>query len=158
MLSLSQTTGYAILALGCLDSSGNQPVLAKQIAGCSGIPLPYLSKVLHALTRSDLIVSKRGYKGGFTLARPAQEISLADVAQAVEGPDWLPDCLLGLAGCESRVACPTHDFWQAQRERIRAELKRVTLAQVSPHTLDCCHDTCAIMSAEVEPCQEVQTT
>jgi len=131
MLALSQTTGYAILALSCLGDCEGRWVLAKDIAGCTGIPLPYLSKLLHALTGSGLIVAKRGYRGGFQIARPAERISLLDVAEAVEGRKWLPVCLLGLAECSDERACPTHEFWKKERGRIEKELSRLTLHDVA---------------------------
>ena len=131
MLNLSQTTGYAILGLSCLEKSNGHAVFAKDIAACTGIPLPYLSKILHSLTRSQLITSKRGFRGGFTLQRPADQISLFDVAEAVEHQDWLPRCLLGLADCPQEPACPTHKFWSKERERIERELRRVRLSHVS---------------------------
>ncbi len=77
MLSLNQTTGYAILALAYLEQSPGRPRLAKDIAAATGVPLPYLSKLLHALTRTGLIHGKRGYRGGFTLAKPTSQISLS---------------------------------------------------------------------------------
>jgi Mrp family chromosome partitioning ATPase len=67
MFSLSQTTGYAILALGLLHKSGDRLVLAKDITQRTQIPLPYLSKILNALTRTGLIVGKSGV-GKTTLA------------------------------------------------------------------------------------------
>ena len=90
MFSLSQTTGYAILALGFLHECGDRLVLAKDITNCTRIPLPYLSKILNALTRTGLIVGKRGYQGGFALSRSADKISLCDVAEAVEGQIGCP--------------------------------------------------------------------
>ena len=131
MLSLSQTTGYAILALGFLQECGGRLVLARDITSSTGIPLPYLSKILNALTRTGLVVGKRGYQGGFALSRPADEISLFDVAEAVEGPDWLPTCMLGLADCSAVPFCPTHSFWKVQRSKIEKELRRMTLTDVS---------------------------
>ncbi len=131
MLALSQTTGYAILALSCLDGCRDRWVLAKTISECTGISLPYLSKLLHALSGSGLIHAKRGYRGGFQLARSAGEISLLDVAEAVEGRKWLPKCLLGLEECSDDRACPTHEFWKAERSRIEKELKRQTLSDVA---------------------------
>ncbi len=131
MLSLSQTTGYAILALGFMHECGGRLVLAKDITSSTGIPLPYLSKILNALTRTGLIVGKRGYQGGFALSRPADKISLFDVAEAVEGPDWLPSCMLGLADCSAKPLCPTHNFWKVQRAKIEKELRRMTLTDVS---------------------------
>jgi Rrf2 family protein len=130
MLSLSQTTGYAILALSCLVGDEDRWVLSKDIAATTGIPGPYLSRVLHALGQSGLIRAKRGYRGGFALARPASRISLLDVAEAVEGRDWKAPCLLGLTSCAQIRACPTHTFWTRELARIERELRKTTLAQV----------------------------
>jgi Rrf2 family transcriptional regulator, iron-sulfur cluster assembly transcription factor len=131
MLSLSQTTGYAILALGFLHECGGRMVLAKEITQSTGIPLPYLSKILLNLSRAGLVVGKRGYRGGFTLARNSREISLYDVAEAVEGPDWLPTCMLGLSDCTAKPVCPTHAFWKGERVKIERELRTTTLIDVS---------------------------
>jgi Rrf2 family transcriptional regulator, iron-sulfur cluster assembly transcription factor len=131
MLALSQTTGYAILALSCLEGCQDRWVLAKDISNCTGITLPYLSKLLHALTGSRLVHAKRGYRGGFQLTRPARQITLMDVAEAVEGKAWLPNCLLGLEGCSDERACPTHAFWTRERARIEKELRRLTLWDVA---------------------------
>lgn len=130
MLCLSQTSGYAILAMSCLDISGKRRVLAREVAARSGVPSPYLSKLLHALGRARLIQAKRGYRGGFVFARPPQRISLLDVVEAVEGRRWLPRCLLGLAECSDARSCPTHRFWTVERERIRSILAQLNLAEV----------------------------
>jgi Rrf2 family transcriptional regulator, iron-sulfur cluster assembly transcription factor len=133
MFSLSQTTGYAILALGLLHKCGDRLVLAKDITQCTQIPLPYLSKILNALTRTGLIVGKRGYQGGFALSRSADKISLFDVAEAVEGPGWLPSCPLGIVGCSKHPLCPIHDFWTIQRVKIMKELQHITLDEISSY-------------------------
>jgi Rrf2 family protein len=108
-------------------------VLAKDITYATGIPLPYLSKILNALTRTGLIVGKRGYQGGFALSRSADEISLFDVTQAVEKQNWMPSCPLGIVGCSKKPLCPIHDFWMAQRAKIYTELRRITLADMSAY-------------------------
>jgi len=131
VLCLSHTTGYAILALSCLTRFSDRLVLAKEIADCTGIPLPYLSKILHAMRRNGLIDGKRGYRGGFSLARDASEMTLLEVAEAVEGKEWLPRCLIGLHTCDPQWNCPTHAFWSVERVRIEEELRRVTLADVA---------------------------
>ncbi len=133
MLSLSQTTGYAILALSCLRQSSGSLVLAKDVAQCTGITLPYLLKLLHAMGKAGLVVAKRGYRGGFALARPAEEISLLDVAEAVEGKAWLPNCLLGLDNCSGERQCPAHEFWEAERQRIRTKLRQISVRDVADH-------------------------
>jgi Rrf2 family transcriptional regulator, iron-sulfur cluster assembly transcription factor len=133
MLSLSHTTGYAILALGFMNECGGRLVLAKDITRCTRIPLPYLSKILNALTRTGLIVGKRGYQGGFALSRSADKINLCDVAEAVEGQDWLPSCPLGMVGCSKEPLCPIHDFWMVQRTKILKEMRSLTLADMSAY-------------------------
>ncbi len=131
MLALSQTTGYAILALGCLNGCCGRLMLAREIAASTGTPLPYLSKLLHALCRQGLIEGKRGYRGGFVLARPAEQISLLEVAEAVEGDAWLPRCLLGLADCSPHQECPAHAFWVVERQRIEDKLRATTVADIA---------------------------
>jgi len=130
MLCLSQTTGYAIQALSCLS----EPVCARQhtaeIARCARVPKPYLAKILQALARRGIVHAKRGVGGGVTLARPPDQISLLDIVEAVEGPNWLGECLLNLRDCSTDQACPTHSFWQRVRGEIIAELRRTTLAAV----------------------------
>ena len=131
MLSFSRTTGYAILALGCIGSWKGQWVRSGQIHECTGIPTPYLRKTLFALVRFGLIQAKRGYQGGFVLRRPPEEITLLDVVQAVE-PDYsASDCLLALDGCSDATPCPVRGFWKKMRAQIEAELRRITVAQAA---------------------------
>jgi len=128
MLSFSQTTGYAILALGCIGSWKGDWVVSKQIHKCTGVPIPYLRKILFALGKAGLIDAKRGYQGGFALARPADEISLLDVIRAVEHKKPGDSCLLALAGCSDATPCPMHGFWEKESAKIEAKLSRITIA------------------------------
>ena len=131
MLALSRTSGYAILALSRLPGPGGTWSLAKDIASSGGIPPAYLSSVLHALARNGLIKAKRGYRGGFALAKPAEKISVLQVVEAVEGRAWREGCLLGLNECSDERACPSHAFWKTQRNQIEEFLRSLTLAQVA---------------------------
>jgi Rrf2 family protein len=131
MFCLSQTTGYAILALSCLGGPGGQPTLVRDIARYTGISKPYLSKIMHALAAKGLVETKRGYKGGVALARPPEQITLLDVAEAVEGNQWMCRCMLGLAECSEDRACPVHAFWKPLQEKIGNQLRELTLAQVA---------------------------
>lgn len=133
MLALSQTTGYAILALSCLSDASERFVLARDIAACTGVPLPYLSKILHTLHRRGVICGKRGYRGGFSLAQPANEITLFDVIEAVEGK-WQPQCLLGLTECSASPACPVHVSWVEQRRKIEQSLRKVSLSDFADYS------------------------
>jgi Rrf2 family protein len=128
MLSLSVTTGYAIKALMCLESGDCVPRHLSDIAQCTGVPRAYLAKILNALAQQGLVATKRGYRGGILLARNAEEISLLQIVEAVEGSQWLGECLLGMDACDILTICPTHDFWARFRREITEELRATTLA------------------------------
>ena len=131
MLGLSNTVGYAIDALGCIAFADGERVFARDIADCTGHPPAYLAKLLNALTNHGLVESKRGYRGGFLLSQPAEVVSLLDIVEAVEGPEWDSGCLLGMVECRTGRVCPTDDFWRDTVVSIRAELGRRTLASVA---------------------------
>lgn len=131
MLTLSRTSGYAISALARLAGPGGVWTLAKDIASAAEIPKAYLSTILNALARNGLVKAKRGYRGGFALAKPAEKISVLGVVEAVEGHAWREGCLLGLNSCSDERACPSHVFWKAQRKQIEGFLRSLTLAQVA---------------------------
>lgn len=131
MLPLSQTAGYAVLALSCLEDPGGDPALVQDVAARTGIPRAYLSKLMNSLAHKGLIKAKRGNKGGVILAQPAREISLDVIAEAVDGESWRNGCLLGFSTCSDDRGCPTHAFWKEERERIHAHLKQNTLADIA---------------------------
>lgn len=136
MLSLSQTTGYAILAMACMDGPGGHPVPVAYLARCARVPRSYLAKIIQVLAAKGLIETKRGYKGGILLTRPPKEITLLEVAEAIEGPDCLSACLLGMAKRWER-ACPTRTFWERERKRIEAELRSKTLGAMKDFRRRC---------------------
>lgn len=131
MLPLSQSAGYAVLAMSCLEDPGGQPVLVQDVAAWTGAPGPYLAKIFSALARGGLVVGKRGNQGGVILARPAREITLSELAEVLDGSGWRANCLLGLVECSDERACPVHAFWKTEREKIHDELSAVTLADVA---------------------------
>ena len=130
MLGLTQSVSYSVRAMACLAADGCERGRVEEIATCSGVPAPYLAKLFKRLSDAGLIESRRGRAGGNWLARPATEISLMDIAEAIEGRQWLGHCLLGGCECSDARACPVHDFWRVTRMRIGRELKLVTLADV----------------------------
>ncbi len=133
MLPLSQTTGYAVRALRCLQEPGGHPVLVEEVAEHTGIPRSYLSKLVHKLAKKGLVVARRGHHGGVVLARPSTEITLEDLSEAIDGVAWQKRCLMGLLGCTSETPCVLHGFWQETLEQILARLRSVTLADLAKH-------------------------
>jgi len=130
MLSLSQTTGYAIKALGCLNEPDGDSRFTPEIAECARVPTAYLAKIVNALARQGLVTARRGVGGGISLTRKPEEITLLQIVEAVEGPNWIGDCLLGLDESTDLTTCPAHDFWLRIRREITEELGKTTLASV----------------------------
>lgn len=86
-MRISRSTGYALLAVGCIARRKEQGIILSQdISEEYNIPSEYLLKILHQLVRANVLHSKRGPRGGFTLAKAAKKITLLQVIEAVEGP------------------------------------------------------------------------
>ena len=133
MNALSHTTGYAIVALSFVGCSDKPWVQAHEIAQRTGIPKPYLSKILHELGHAGVIHTKRGAGGGVALSRPAGSVTLWEVAQAVEPIEAEPRCFLGMAACSEENPCPMHPFWTEMRKQTHQQLAQTTLAQVAKY-------------------------
>jgi Rrf2 family protein len=122
---------YAVRAAVELASAGEGPVKAEQIADAQGIPLNFLENILSELRRAGIVQSRRGASGGFALARPPEDVSLADIIRAVEGP--LAN-VRGLSPDELEypgAAKQLRDVWVALRASVRSVLEQVTLADVA---------------------------
>ncbi len=128
---LSQSVGYAITALGYIAATGGKPALVKDIAGATGIPAPYLAKIVHLLAKRGVVLTQRGVGGGVSLARPGTTISLHDLCVALEDAVVTPTCMLGNATCSDERSCPAHAFWTRERDRIVEFLKATSVADVA---------------------------
>jgi Rrf2 family protein len=122
---------YAIRASAELAAAGEGPVKAERIAQAQGIPLKFLENILQDLKHAGLVQSQRGPDGGYRLAQPPEEISLADVIRAVEGPlanvrGLSPD-QLEYEGSAKRL----REVWVAVRASLRSVLEQVTLADLA---------------------------
>ena len=86
-MRISRSTGYALLAVGYIAKhQGKKTVLSQDISNQYDIPLEYLLKILQQLVRANVLHSKRGPRGGFSLARPANKITMLEIIEAVDGP------------------------------------------------------------------------
>ncbi|MDZ7771163.1 MAG: Rrf2 family transcriptional regulator [Balneolaceae bacterium] len=88
----------------------------------------FLTKILQDLTKSGLLESLKGPRGGVRLKMSAGEIRLIDVVEAVDGLGLVTDCILGLPGCGDRKPCPVHEEWAEVRSELRVMLEENTLA------------------------------
>ena len=86
-MKISRSTGYALVAVGYIAQNYKEgAVLAARVSKEYGIPLEYLLKILQQLVRANVLRSKRGPRGGFFLSRPASEITMLQIIEAVDGP------------------------------------------------------------------------
>lgn len=129
-MRISERVDNAVRAMGELAVGGDAAVKAEAIATRQDISLKYLLDILRDLKRAELVRSKRGPDGGFTLSRPASEISLADVFRAVDGPlaDVHDRSLRGLSYPEPAEALPV--VWMAIRGSLRRVLETVSVAEL----------------------------
>jgi Rrf2 family transcriptional regulator, cysteine metabolism repressor len=85
VISVTSKSRYAVVAMAELARSGDRPLPVKEIAERRGIPDQFLEQLFSTLRRSGLLTSHRGSKGGYTLSRPAEEITILEVVQALDG-------------------------------------------------------------------------
>jgi Rrf2 family protein len=131
-MRISARADYAVrAALVLAAGERNGPVKAETIAAAQEIPHKFLEGILNDMRRGGLVVSQRGVNGGYRLARPAAEISVADVVRAVDGP------LVSVRGVRppelsySGPAEPLLPLWIALRANVRRILEGVSLADVA---------------------------
>lgn len=130
LLRLSPVARYALSAASHLALQTEGSVSGVEgIAGGRRLPRSYLSKILRQLARRGLVTSRRGRTGGHRLARPASDISLAEILRAVEIPHiGHRRCLLELRGCGQGSPCVIHHLAVIAENRIWTALERTTLA------------------------------
>lgn len=131
---ISRTAEYALRAIVCLAERKDQPLTTQQIAEATHVPAGYLSKVLQALGRSELVVSQRGLHGGFTVGRDPREISVLDVINAVDPVQRIHQCPLGLKS-HGKELCTLHRRLDNAMEMVEQVFMNTTVAEVlaDPH-------------------------
>ncbi|WP_230975757.1 SUF system Fe-S cluster assembly regulator [Acetobacter garciniae] len=125
MLKLSRLADYAIVILVRLGEQAGvvtSPCLAHE----TGVPEPTVAKVLKVLAGDGFVLSQRGAKGGYRLARPLADISVASVITAVDGKIALTACVDG-GGCDNGVSCSLCGSWDTINQAIRTTLEGISL-------------------------------
>jgi Rrf2 family iron-sulfur cluster assembly transcriptional regulator len=122
-VKLTRQGEYAIRAtLELARNYGRGLLSAKEVASKQEIPLMFLPKILSTLTKNGLIVSQRGAGGGIRLSRPAAEITVREVIEAIEGPFALNACLGEAGFCGRKPACKVHQMWLRAQQALFLEL------------------------------------
>ena len=121
-LKITSATDYAIRAmihLACVPEDSQ--TLRDHVATAEDIPSSFMAKILRSLVRARLLRSSRGVNGGFALARPAEEITLLQIVEAIEGPIHLTACCGPLDSCSRSSLCPAASVW----DEVQVEMERV---------------------------------
>lgn len=125
----SQTSEYALRVMAWMAARRSQePILARDLAIATEVPLQYLTKILRRLVLAGLLQSRRGRGGGFTLARPATEIRFRDVLVAMNSYPTKGQCAFGWERCDARRPCPLHGLWSELHEGFHAWASNTSIA------------------------------
>ncbi len=132
MVRLSKLTDYAVVLLTQMVRRDGKIATTAILAEITGLPHPTVSKVLKRLTKTGLLVAQRGATGGYALARSAEDISVADIVIALDGPIALTDCTEDShQSCQMERNCPINGHWNRVNLAIRDALQSVTLAEMA---------------------------
>jgi Rrf2 family protein len=129
-MRISAKVDYAVRAAIELAAAGGEPIKGEAIADAQDIPLKFLENILGELKHTGIVASRRGAQGGYWLAKPAEDVSLADIVRAVEGP------LASVRGQAPETltykgeAVPLQSVWIAVRANLRAVMEDTSLADV----------------------------
>ncbi len=129
MLKLSKRTDYAIILLTHLGEA-DEPVSAQEVAGHYRLPQPMVANILKQLTASKLIESVRGQHGGYALAKPADQISLAEIIRITDNPFNLVECAHDEEMCKVYHCCPTREPLVALHRSIQRFMEETTIATI----------------------------
>lgn len=123
-MQITRQADYALRAMVYLARlEPNTNAATKKIAEQQKIPPSFLAKIISQLSIAKLIHTSRGARGGVVLARPASEISLLEVIEAIDGPIALNDCTVAPGNCDHSENCPLHDIWQETQDQLVSKLR-----------------------------------
>ncbi len=133
MLRMSKLTDYGLVLLTHMAQEGAPAVrTANELAERSRVPLPTVSKILKELSKAGIVVSHRGRRGGYSLSRPPEQISVAAVVEALEGPVALTECSTALGTCSLEPVCLAKGHWGPISRAIQRTLQRLPLSALGP--------------------------
>lgn len=135
MIRLTNLADYGVVLMCTMAKKPKELHSAYQLGQETGIPVPTVSKILGALSKSDLLISQRGLKGGFRLSRPAPDITVADIIEAIDGPIALTNCIDKAPGdCCYEDLCSMKPHWQLINDAVKKGLSEITLNEIAGST------------------------
>ena len=122
----------AMLFLARMDPT--KRAATSQIAEMQHIPPSFLAKIISQLSIAGLIHTSRGARGGVLLARPAEQISVLEVVEAIDGPMELNECTSGAGGCPFGENCPLRPIWRDTQRELIEKLRNTNFAQLATNS------------------------
>jgi len=130
-MELTKAGDYGYLGVLYLAKQPKDRIVRlSEISESEGIPEKFLAKIFQNLTRTGLVRSHRGAKGGFTLAKAADEITVKELIESVQGPIFLSRCLTSPNFCDRKKTCPLRKLWVKSQDYIIEMFKENTLADL----------------------------
>ena len=130
MLRVTKLTDYATVVLTVLAARPGDVLSASELAERAGLEAPTVSKLLKPLAQVGLVEGFRGANGGYRLSRPAGEISLIEIVEAMEGPLGMTECSVHAGNCGIEDQCGVRANWRRINDVVVEALRSVTLAQM----------------------------
>jgi FeS assembly SUF system regulator len=132
MLRVTKLTDYATVVLSSLAEAPDRVHNATELAERAHLELPTVSKLLKTLAQAGLVQSYRGSAGGYRLAKPAADISLIQIVEAIEGPLEMTECSGEHSLCEHENHCGVRSKWLRINDVVANALRGVSLAEMMP--------------------------
>src|SRR5690554_761270 len=130
MLRVTRLTDYATVVLTVLAAEPGRVLSAAELAERAGLEAPTVSKLLKPLAQAGLLEAFRGAHGGYRLSRPAEDISLISIVEAMEGPLAMTECSLDDTSCGIASQCGARANWRRINDIVADALRSVSLAQM----------------------------
>ncbi len=131
-MQITRQADYAVRAVYHLTKLGSESRAAtSQIAEEQHIPPSFLAKIISQLSVAGLLHTSRGARGGVSLARNPEEISLLDVVEAIDGPILLNECVSDSGGCDFSDDCPMRPIWCEAQQDLVEKLQSTSFAKVA---------------------------
>lgn len=138
-MQLTRAADYGVRVMVHLAAAPrNKRLSLPELARAAEAPESFLSKVLQALSRAGLIVSRRGQAGGFAISPRGAAATMRQVIEAVDGPVRLNVCLIPGKACQRKSWCPAHPVWARAQRAMMDVLESATMAQLASQAAPAC--------------------
>lgn len=131
-MELTKAGDYGIFGVIYLARQPKGKIVSlAEVSKAENLPEKFLAKIFQNLTRSGLIISHRGARGGFTLARPADQITVKELLESIQGPIYFSKCLSDLGDCDKKEVCELRRLWKKAQDYSLKLLAQHTLADLA---------------------------